>query len=435
MNNAKERSRESIFEQIRDYVHRSQLDSCDRSWPLALNTLGADEIIAAVDVLLSGRITMGRCVAEFEKAWSAYLGVERSVMVNSGSSANLLAMSALASAFSSEGLRPGDEVIVPAVTWPTTVFPIAQVGAVPVLVDVDLETLTLTPDTIRQALSPKTRAIVPVHLLGNPCDMPEIQTIARQHNLWVMEDCCEAHGARIGDRAVGTFGELSTFSYYFSHHMTTIEGGMISTSGGEEWDNFLRSARSHGWARDRSDRAELADRFADRDDRWLFVAPGYNLRPMELTAAIGLVQLGKLPDFVAQRAEVRRALLDGLADCADVLQFQRELPGCFHSAFGFSMIVREDAPFTRDALRDHLESKNIETRPAVGGNLARQPALKQITWRAHGELINADRIDRQGLMIGINPGVSPAQIQYVIDTISEFVKQTAKRQAKCRVAG
>lgn len=431
MNNTKELSRESIFEQIRDYVHQSQSESFDRSWPLALNTLGADEIIAAVDVLLSGQITMGKCVAEFEKAWSACLGVEHSVMVNSGSSANLLAMSA----FASEGLRPGDEVIVPAVTWPTTVFPIAQVGAVPVLVDVDLETLTLTPDIIRQALSPKTRAIVPVHLLGNPCDMPEIQNIARQHSLWVMEDCCEAHGAQIGDRAVGTFGELSTFSYYFSHHMTTIEGGMISILEGAKRDNFLRSARSHGWARDRSDRDALADLFADRDDRWLFVAPGYNLRPMELTAAIGLVQLGKLPDFVARRAEVRRALLDGLADCADVLQFQRERPGCFHSAFGFSMIVREGAPFTRDALRDHLESKNIETRPAIGGNLARQPALKHITWRAHGELTNAECIDRQGLMIGINPGVRAAQIQYVIDTISEFVKQTAKRQAKCKVPG
>lgn len=421
----------SIAEQIRNYVHQSQCESSERSWPLALNTLGADEIIAAVDVLLSGQITMGKCVAEFEKTWSAYLGVEHSVMVNSGSSANLLAMSA----FASEGLRPGDEVIVPAVTWPTSVFPIAQVGAVPVLVDVDLETLTLTPDIIRQALSPKTRAIVPVHLLGNPCDMPEIQNIARQHNLWVMEDCCEAHGARIGDRAVGTFGELSTFSYYFSHHMTTIEGGMVSILEGAERDNFLRSARSHGWARDRSDRAELADRFADRDDRWLFVAPGYNLRPMELTAAIGLVQLGKLPDFVAQRAEVRRALLEGLADCADVLQFQRELPGCFHSAFGFSMIVREDAPFTRDALREHLEQAQIETRPAIGGNLARQPALKHITWRAHGKLTNADRIDRQGLMIGINPGVRSAQIRYVIDTISEYVKCFTKRQAKCKVPG
>ncbi len=425
-----EQIRASIADQMRDYFQRSEPDSTGRGWPLACNTLGADEMIAAMDILLSGRITMGPKVVDFEKAWSAYLDVEHSVMVNSGSSANLLAMSALAAPMYAHGLRPGDEVIVPAVTWPTTVFPIAQVGCVPVLVDVDLDTLNLSPDGIREALTPQTRAIVPVHLLGNPCDMPAIQKIADQHSLLVMEDCCEAHGARVGDQAVGTFGELSTFSFYCSHHITTIEGGMISAQSGERWANFLYSARSHGWARERSDRNDLANLFGQRDDRWLFVTPGYNLRPMELNAAIGLVQLRKLPDFVRQRAQVRQTLLRGLADCEDLLLFQRELPGHFHSAFGFSMVIRDHAPFARDAFRDHLESHGIETRPLLGGNLARQPAFEHITWRAHGKLHNADVIDRRGILIGINPGVSAEQTQYVIDCISKFVKPCAKRQAK-----
>ncbi len=420
----------AIAEHVRAYFQQARPTASDCRWPLAGNTVGADETIAVMDVLLSGRITMGQCVAEFEQAWSNFLGVAHSVMVNSGSSANLLAMSALASPIWHNSLKPGDEVIVPAVTWPTTVFPIAQVGCVPVLVDVDPDTLNMTPDAIRQAITPKTRAVMPVHLLGNPCDMPEIMRIADEHNLQVIEDCCEAHGARIGDQAVGTFGEMSTFSFYFSHHMTTIEGGMISVRDDEKWSNFLFSARSHGWLRQRSDRDRLAKLFGQRDDCWLFVTPGYNLRPMELNAAIGLVQLRKMSEFIRQRAELRRALLEGLADCEDVLRFQRELPGHFHSAFAFPMVLRKNAPFTRDALRDHLEAAGIETRPVVGGNLARQPAFEHIPWRAYSELRGADDIDCNGLMIGINPGVTTEQTEYVIERIRAFVRRTKTTKSR-----
>ena len=419
----------AIVEQIRAYFQTARPAASDCRWPLTSNTIGADETIAVLDVLLSGRITMGPQVAEFERTWSRFLGVEHSVMVNSGSSANLLAMSALASPIWKTGLRPGDEVIVPAVTWPTTVFPIVQVGCVPVLVDVDADTLNMTPHAVRHAITPKTRAIMPVHLLGNPCDMTEIMRIADQHNLHVIEDCCEAHGARVGDQPVGTFGEMSTFSFYFSHHMTTIEGGMISVREDEKWSNFLLSTRSHGWLRQRSDRDNLARLFGQRDDRWLFVTPGYNLRPMELNAAIGLVQLRQMPDFIRQRAELRRTLLEGLADCEDALRLQRELPGHFHSAFAFSMVLRENAPFTRDALRDHLEAGGIDTRPVVGGNLARQPAFEHIPWRTYSKLRVADDIDRNGLMIGINPGVTAEQTEYVIERIRAFVRRTGKTRS------
>ena len=422
----------AIAEQIRAYFQTARPVASDCRWPLTSNTIGADETIAVLDVLLSGRITMGQCVAEFEQAWSRFLGVEQSVMVNSGSSANLLAMSALASPIWKTGLRPGDEVIVPAVTWPTTVFPIVQVGCIPVLVDVDADTLNMTPHAVRHAITPKTRAIMPVHLLGNPCDMTEIMRIADEHNLHVIEDCCEAHGARVGDQPVGTFGEMSTFSFYFSHHMTTIEGGMISVREDEKWSNFLLSARSHGWLRQRSDRDNLARLFGQRDDRWLFVTPGYNLRPMELNAAIGLVQLRQMPDFIRQRAELRRTLLEGLADCEDALRLQRELPGHFHSAFAFSMVLRENAPFTRDALCDHLEAGGIDTRPVVGGNLARQPAFEHIPWRAYSKLRVADDIDRNGLMIGINPGVTAEQTEYVIERIRAFVRRTGKTRSRGR---
>jgi CDP-6-deoxy-D-xylo-4-hexulose-3-dehydrase len=415
---------QTIAKHIRAFFQNARPHASNCRWPLATNAIGAEETLAVLDVLLSGRITMGRRVADFEEAWSNFLGVKHSVMVNSGSSANLLAMSALASPTRKTGLRPGDEVIVPAVTWPTTVFPIVQVGCVPVFVDVDAETLNMTPDAVRRAITPKTRAVMPVHLLGNPCDMPGIMRLADERDLHVIEDCCEAHGARVGDQPVGTFGDMSTFSFYFSHHMTTIEGGMIAVRDHEEWANLLFSARSHGWLRQRSDRDQLAKLFDQRDDRWLFVTPGYNLRPMELNAAIGLVQLRQMPDFIRRRAELRRTLLEGLADCEDVLRFQRALPDHFHSAFGFSMVIREDAPFTRDAFCDHLEASGVETRPLVGGNLARQPAFEHIPWRAYSTLHVADDIDCNGLMIGINPGVTTEQTEYVIECIRAFVKQT-----------
>ncbi|MFQ5506595.1 MAG: DegT/DnrJ/EryC1/StrS family aminotransferase, partial [Planctomycetota bacterium] len=305
--------RQRIHELVRGYVAECGKDlpgGVERGMPLVESTIGPDEISAVIDVLLDGRITMGPRVFGLEDAWSLWLaekgvGAMRSLMVNSGSSANLLAMSALASPHVEGGLRPGDEVLVPAVGWSTTVYPIAQVGCVPVLVDVDLRTLNVNAEILEAAISERTRAIVVVHALGNPCPMDEIMDLAEKHGLFVLEDCCEAHGAEMNGRRVGTFGDLSSFSFYFSHHMTTGEGGMLSFHDVDRWHDVCVSLRAHGWIMGRIDHEDHAAANPEIDPRWLFVSPGYNLRSTDLTAAIGLVQLEKLDGYVENRERIR----------------------------------------------------------------------------------------------------------------------------------
>ncbi|MEY2532094.1 MAG: CDP-4-dehydro-6-deoxyglucose reductase, partial [bacterium] len=254
---------------------------------------GADEVSAALDCLLDQQVTMGERVREFEQAFAEFMGSRHAIMVNSGSSANLLAMSVLASDRIPNGLRPGDEVIVPAVTWATTISPVLQLGCVPVLVDIDADTPNRRPQDLADAISPRTRAIFPVHLLGNPIDMPALMDVAAEHDLMVIEDTCESLGSTIGGRKVGSFGQFGTFSFYFSHHITTIEGGMLVTDD-DELADLARSMRAHGWTRDMSNRDELEAASPWIDPRFLFVNLGYNLRPTELQAAFGLVQLGRL---------------------------------------------------------------------------------------------------------------------------------------------
>ncbi|MCG3137088.1 MAG: GDP-4-keto-6-deoxy-D-mannose 3-dehydratase [Phycisphaerae bacterium] len=466
MNEHVQQWQQQILQQVRVYAAAATSPLNSNSWPLATNTIDADELAAAVEVLLSGKFTMGVRTHTFEQAWSHYLGAAGSVMVNSGSSANLLALAALAQpdvsvdnnhepqasarANDQYQFNPGDEVIVPAVTWSTTIHPIRQAGGVPVLVDVDPHTFNLDPQRVRQALTPRTRGIVIVHLLGNPAHIVELMEIAHRHNLWVVEDCCEAHGARVNGQKVGTFGLLSSFSFFFSHHMTTIEGGMVSvnsrqpaagsdqqnpadqpltgTSGADEdLMNRLKSLRAHGWIRERSDRAELARLAGQMDDRWVFVTEGYNVRPTEINAALGLVQLAKLDTYIQQRRQVRQQLRDGLAGFSDILDFQQESANHLHSAFGFGMILKDQAPFDRATFRRHLEQARIETRPIVGGNLARQPVARTANWRIDWPLPVADRIHERGLMIGINPNVSAEQVQYVIDTVGTIVDSSKRR--------
>ena len=293
-------ARRRIRSLVRSYLEATRPRMSPRSLPLTVNGFGPDEVNEAIDSLLDLRTTMGRKVVRFEKAWTRYQRSAGSIMVNSGSSANLVAVAALLDPTGPRLLRPGDEVIVPAVTWSTTIFPLQQLGLVPVLVDVDPETLNLAPEGVEAAITRKTRGIVPVHLLGNPCAMPEIMALARRRRLAVIEDCCEAHGARVGARLVGSFGDLGTFSFFFSHHITTMEGGMI-TARSRSLLPILVSQRAHGWVRGRPDEAALRRRHADIDPRFLFVTTGFNVRPTELNAAFGLHQLPRLESFIAAR--------------------------------------------------------------------------------------------------------------------------------------
>jgi CDP-6-deoxy-D-xylo-4-hexulose-3-dehydrase len=281
--------------------------------PLNKSSMGEEEKNAAKAVIDSDNLTMGKQCRAFEREFADYLGVEHAVMVNSGSSANLIALFAMADALiPSDGalpgrIRPGSEVIVPALTWSTTIWPVLQVGAKPVFVDCDPHSLQMEPDAIEAAITPETSAIVVVHVLGGAVNVTDVEAIARRRNLWLFEDTCEALGAAWNGKRVGSFGHLASFSFYFSHHITTIEGGMVVTNDARLAD-LLRAMRAHGWVRDMEASKEIAANYPHIDPRFLFLTTGFNVRPTEINAAIGLEQLKKLPAFNDSRRETARRL-------------------------------------------------------------------------------------------------------------------------------
>jgi dTDP-4-amino-4,6-dideoxygalactose transaminase len=384
--------------------------------PLSVPLYGAEEIAAALEVLLSQRVTMGERVREFEATFADFIGTRYAVMVNSGSSANLLAIAALNSQAMPNGLHPGDEVIVPAMTWPTTVTPILQSGCVPVFVDIDIATLNLRPEDLAAAWSPRTRAIFAVHLLGNPVAMGPLMEFARERDLWVVEDTCESLGSTVAGRHAGAFGHIGTFSFYFSHHITTIEGGMLVTDDVRLAD-LARSMRAHGWTRDMSNRSEIESANPWIDPRFLFAHVGYNLRPMELQAAFGLVQLRRLHEFnEARRANARR-LVAALGNI-EGLEFVAEQEGGRSTWFGFPLLAGDAE--TRRALSQHLEDNQIETRAIVAGNLAIQPAFRDSQHRTVGSLANATSIGQRGLFIGNHPNLNERRFEHIVSTFHSF---------------
>ena len=385
--------------------------------PLSVPLYGADEVAAALDALLSQNVTMGARVKEFEAAFAQFIGSKHAVMVNSGSSANLLALAILSAQAVPNGLHPGDEVIVPAVTWPTTVTPILQTGCVPVFVDIERATLNLRPEALEQAWSPRTRAIFVVHLLGNPVAMETVMAFARERNLWVLEDTCESLGSVIDGKKAGAIGHIGTFSFYFSHHITTVEGGMLVTDD-DNLADLARSMRSHGWTRDMANREELESASPWIDPRFLFVHLGYNLRPMEVQAAFGLVQLKRLEEFNEARRRNARRLLAGLTDLEGRLEFIAEQEGGRSTWFGFPVIA--ETAETRSALASHLEQNKIETRAIVAGNLAVQPAFRDSPDRTVGSLANATAIGQRGLFIGNHPRLDDRRIDHIVDTFHSF---------------
>lgn len=392
--------------------------------PLSMPLYGAEEVSEALDALLSQRVTMGERVRAFEAEFADFIGSQHAVMVNSGSSANLLAMAVAASNAVPNGLRPGDEVIVPAVTWSTTVAPILQVGCVPVFVDIDASTLNLRPEDLERASSPRTRGIFAVHLLGNPVAMASVMEFARQRGTWVLEDTCESLGSQVDGRHVGSFGDFGTFSFYFSHHITTIEGGMLVTDNPALAD-LARSMRAHGWTRDMSTSADIEAANPWIDPRFLFVHLGYNLRPTEVQAAFGSVQLRRLEDFNDVRRRNARWLIDELSDLerSGALQFVAEQDGGRSTWFGFTVLTED--PATRSALSKHLEGQGIETRAIVAGNLAVQPAFRDAPHRTVGSLANATSISQRGLFIGNHPNLDQRRLEHIAQAFKTFYRERA----------
>lgn len=400
-------------------------DPATQRLSLVAAAYGAEEVNECVDALLSTFVTMGARVREFEKRFAARVGSKHAVMVNSGSSANLIAMAALANPAFERHIQPGDEVIVPAVTWSTTVWPIIQMGAVPVLVDVSLETLCMDMEQARAACTDRTRAIFPVHLLGNATNMNAVRELAREKNLFVIEDTCEALGTELGGKVVGTFGDFGTYSFYFSHHMTTVEGGMVVTDN-DELAELARILRAHGWTRDAQDKSKYEQDNPEIDPRFLFVNTGYNLRPTDLNGAFGLHQLGKLDGYNEVRRRNAAVWAERLAKYSDLIDVTTPEKGCTHTWFAYPILIKEDAPFSRRELVDHLEAAGIETRPIVAGNLAKQPAFTYFPHRIHGELTNAQAIMERGLFFGNHGIMTPDQCERIGAALEEFLSRYLK---------
>lgn len=368
-------------------------------FPLATATWGQEEIDVMQKVIASGMFTMGAHVKEFERVFSEYVGSKYCVMVNSGSSANLLMVGAL---FYSKNpdykLQRGDEVIVPAVSWSTTYYPLYQYGLKIKFVDIDLDTLNFDLEQLESAITDKTRLIFAVNLLGNPNDYAEINRIIGDRNITLMEDNCESMGAEFNGKQAGTFGVMGSYSSFFSHHISTMEGGLIVTDD-EELYHILLSLRAHGWTRNLPRENHVCGTKSDDpfEESFRFVLPGYNVRPLELEGALGVEQVKRLPAIIRERQKNGKLLQSALSNHPDII-IQKEIGTS--SWFGFSLVIRPGSRLTRKELLAKLNALGFECRPIVAGNFAKNEVVKYFDSEVHGDLKNANHIDQYGLFIG-----------------------------------
>ena len=389
---------------------------------IASPTYGFAEVNEALDSLLSTWVTMGKKVKKFENSFGRYIGSKYSVMVNSGSSANLLALSILTNPKFSKRIEAGSEVLTPAVTWATTLFPIVNVNLVPSIIDVCLEDFNLDVDKLRKSITKKTKAIMPVHLLGNPANMKEIIDIAKEYDLFVIEDSCEAHGAEFNNKKIGSFGDISTFSFFLSHHISTIEGGMLLTKN-EEIFELAKSMRIFGSIRDQKNKKQIAKKNPKLDPRFLFDSLGYNIRPTEIQGAFGIHQIKKLEKFIKIRTSNANFWNKKLAKFSNYLLLHSQRPNTRHAWFGYPITVRSPAPFSRDQLVNFLEKKNIETRPIMAGDITKQPAINLVKKKINRPLNNSKIIHSNSFFIGVHQGIGKIQRDYVVSVFEEFMSR------------
>lgn len=366
-------------------------------YPLATSTWDQDELDAMQRVIESRQFTMGKKVEAYERGFADYQDSRYAVMVNSGSSANLLMVAALFFT-STSPLKPGDEVIVPAVSWSTSYTPLHQYGLKLKFVDVDVETLNFDLNSLESAISKNTRLIMVVNLLGNPNEFNRIKKIIGTRDIVLIEDNCESLGAEFDGKKAGSFGVMGSFSSFFSHHISTMEGGIITTND-EELYHILLSLRAHGWTRNLPKQNKITPPKSDDpfEESFRFVLPGYNLRPLELSGAIGIEQLKKLPNLINGRRENAYRFQQVMSVHDDII-IQKECGGS--SWFGFSMVMRPGVARTRDELRQSLAEKGFECRPIVAGNFTLNPVMKYFDAEVHGSLTNASHVHHNGLFIG-----------------------------------
>ena len=428
--------REKILELVASYVESKPVEKFipGKTWiRYAGRVFDADEYVSLVDAALDGWITAGKYSEEFEYQFSKYLGVYSSMIVNSGSSANLIAMSSLtSSSLGKDRLMPGEEVITVAAGFPTTVNPIVQNGAVPVFVDVQEDTYNINIDEIKDAISKKTKAIMVAHTLGNPFDVDSILRIAKDNNLYLVEDNCDALGSTYKGRMTGTFGDFSTVSFYPAHHITMGEGGAVNTNK----PDLARIARSfRDWGRDCYCETGASDscgmRFTQKfgelplgyDHKYVYSHIGYNLKATDLQAAVGVAQLKKLGTFIDLRKKNFKSLYNRIRQYEDYFILPKSLPGTEPSWFAFPLTVRKDSGFTRKEIVESLERNKIMTRTLFAGNLTKHPAYIGVNKRIASSLEITDNIMNQSFFIGVYPGINEEMLEYIGYTFDEIMRK------------
>lgn len=388
---------------------------------LASSTWNEEEIATSIKVLQSGKLTMGQEVREFEEIFAQYIGTKYAVMFNSGSSANLAMFTAL-KYVSNSRMQDGDHIIVPAVSWGTTYYPINQTGYVLDFVDVDLKTLNIDGRLVEEKITSKTRAITAVNLLGNPSDLIFLEYLARKYNLYLIEDNCESLGASINGRMAGSFGDMSSHSFFYSHHICTMEGGMVNTNSKALMETLI-SIRAHGWTRGLDPDNSVHPLSNNQwEDLYRFVLPGYNLRPTELSGAIGKVQIRKFPQFLENRrgnAELFVKLIKLLPN------YLIQAENGSSSWFGFSIILQGKLSGLRNNLVKHLEANGVVTRPIVAGNFTLNPVMKHLKCNPLPNLVNSNIVHSNGLFIGNHHFDVTAEIERVYSLLLNFEKEYA----------
>jgi len=405
-----------------DYESRKQDSKIE--FPLIKDTISNEEIIASIDVLLSGQLTMNTNVFEFEKEFAKKVGVKYAIMCNSGSSANLLALACITNKLRSKHLDINDEILIPAVCWSTSLSPIIQLGLKPIFVDVNPDTMNIDINDLKKKITKSTKGLLLVHVLGNTCDMNEVIKLVNNHNLILIEDTCESLGSLYNDKYLGTFGDFSTYSFYYSHHITTGEGGMIICKTLEDY-NLLKCLRAHGWTRDLSNKEEINKKYPKINDKFLFINFGYNLRPIEISAAIGRCQLKKLDMMNYNRKLNRINIINSLKThdkWNNQLIFTSNPKNSDPAWFGFTTLLSEQFKHQYFDYLQYLSDNGIENRPIISGNITRQPIINLLDQDINPkDFLGAEIITERGFFLGIHTTLlSDKKIKLLTDKLLNF---------------